>query len=117
MLVNEKFVDFEAEKFNQKPYVLSFFPSNSGKKVEAIFEIDNKNILLSSYKNFKNGQLIRLFNATSENQSCCVKTNQFAKVLYFEMFEVKTFVAEDGSLVETDMLGNIVDCTVNLEER
>lgn len=103
--VNEKYIDSEAEQFNQKPYILSFFPSDSDEKMEAMFEIDNRNIVLSAYKNFKKGQMIRLFNSTPEKQSCCVKTNQFTKRLNFEKFEVKTFVTENGRLVETDMLG------------
>ena len=37
------FIDFEAEKFNLKPYILSFFPSGAGESQENLMVLDNKN--------------------------------------------------------------------------
>ena len=104
ILANEDYIDFEAEKFNLKPYVLSFFPSGTGEKTEKPIVLDNKNIILSAYKNERDSVLIRLFNSSSLNQ--CVTMNFEGEDFEFgfKPFEVKTFIKKEGGLSETDML-------------
>lgn len=104
ILVNEEFIDFEADKFNLKPYVLSFFPSGAGKKTENSIVLDNKNIILSAYKDERNSDLIRLFNSSFENQYVTVSFESEDFDIGFKPFEVKTFVKKEGRLAETGMI-------------
>ena len=104
ILANEEYVDFEAEIFNMKPYVLSFFPSGTGEKTENAVVLDNKNIILSAYKEEKNSVLIRLFNSSFENQYVTVSFEGINFNIDFKPFEVKTFIKKDGCLAETGMI-------------
>lgn len=104
LLVNEEFIDFEAEKFNQKPYVLSLFPSGLGEKKENPLVIDNKNILLSALKKEDNGTLIRLYNSSSEKQEVTLKFDSKTSNISFLPFEVKTFISDNSAIIETDMI-------------
>lgn len=98
--VNEKYTDCEAEVFNQKPYVLAFFPSGAGEKTDNGIELDNKHIILSGLKDTDTGRIIRLFNSTNEEQVC----NLYGSI-NFGPFEVKTFRLEKEKLIERNMLG------------
>lgn len=106
LLANEDYVDFEAEKFNQKPYVLSFFPSGLGEKTEKHLVLDNKNIILSAFKKEYNGNvLVRLYNSSFEKQTVLLKFEAKSLSVDFMPFEVKTFVKNENTVIETDMLG------------
>lgn len=105
LLADEEFVDFEAEKFNQKPYTLSFSPSGLGEKKENPVTISNKRIILSALKKEGNGTLIRLYNSASEKQTATLEFDSETFSIDFGPFEVKTFIADEGELSETDMLG------------
>lgn len=106
LLANEDYVDFEAEKYNQKPYVLSFFPSGLGEKTEKPLVLDNKNIILSALKKENNGKvLIRLYNSSFEKQTAILKFEEKSLSVDFTPFEVKTFVKNENTVIETDMLG------------
>lgn len=94
--VNEEFINYQAEIFNQMPYVLSFFPSGAGDKPDAGFSIDNKHIILSSLRTTDAGQIIRLFNSSD--------VTQVANGILFAPFEVKTFRSDGKELAECDML-------------
>ena len=100
---NEEYTDNEAEIFNQKPYVLSFFPSGMGEKTENCIELDNRHIIVSSIKDTDNGRIIRMFNSTDKKQVCNIYES-----INFEPFEVKTFRFENEKLIECNMLGG--DC-------
>ena len=104
IVVNEEYTDFEAEKFNIKPYVLSFFPSGAGEKTENSIILDNKNIILSAYKEEKNTDLIRLFNSSSKNQNVVLKFERKDIEISFKPFEVKTFIKKEGFLFETTII-------------
>ena len=95
LLANEEFIDFEAEKFNQKPYVLSFFPSGLGEKKENPIVIDNKNIILSALKKEDNGTLIRFYNSSSEKEEVTLDFEAKTSNISFTPFEVKTFVVDE----------------------
>lgn len=105
ILVNEEFVDFEAEKFNQKPYILSFFPSGNGETSDNSFVLDNKNIILSALKDEGNGILIRLYNSSSKKQNVNMKFASNVYSVALMPFEVKTFINNKEKIIETDMMG------------
>ena len=102
---NPEFVDYEAELFNRKPFVLSFFPPGMGEKPKQGFEIDNKKILLSAYRKEGDGELIRLFNSTEDVQKCTVKMNDTEFEAELSCYEVKTFIKCRSDVRETNILG------------
>lgn len=103
--VNEQFTDCEASIFNQKPYILAFFPSGDGEKTEKAVKIDNKHIILTALKNNEKGTLIRLYNSSPEKQTCSVNICGDILRANFNKFEVKTFVKDGKNITETNMLG------------
>src|SRR5699024_103816 len=50
-----------ADIHNQKPYVLSYFPSGLGEKVESFYELDNPRIQLSAFYQHNGSYTVRLF--------------------------------------------------------
>lgn len=102
---DEEYIDCEAEKFNQRPYVLACFPSGKGEKAETPLVIDNKHLILSAYRKAPEGELVRLYNSSAENQHCTMKFKDMCVNEEFKPFEVKTFLKSDGKIEETDMLG------------
>lgn len=105
LCANPEYIDYEAEIFNQKPFVLSFFPSGMGEKPKQGAVIDNKNILLSAFRKENNGILIRFYNSSNEAQTCDFSLGDFKSSISFEPFEVKTFIKNDSAMIETNMLG------------
>lgn len=106
LLVNENDVDYEAEIFNQKPYILSFFPSGMGEKTENSVVVDNKRIIMSALRVVEEGKMIRLYNSENTAQTTTLNIEGTAKCIEFKPYEVKTFIIADKALKETDMLGN-----------
>lgn len=104
IVANEEYTDFEAEIFNVKPYILSFFPSGTGERTENLIVLDNKNIILSAYREERNSILIRLFNASAANQHTTIKFDGENSQIDFKPFEVKTFIKKEDGLSETNMI-------------
>ena len=70
--------------------------------------IENDNIILS-YLGFENdGYLIRLYNASDCVQKSNVKIFSFSCEIEFTPYEVKTFLYENDSLKECNMLGELI---------
>lgn len=101
------FTDYEAEIFNQKPYILSFFPSGAGERPQKGVEIDNRYILLSTLRKNGNGIMIRLYNASDSVQKCGVDFADMEMQTELAPFEVKTFVKNGTQIMETGMLGDL----------
>ncbi len=102
---NADFIDYEAEIFNQKPFILTYFPSGEGEKNGKIVEIDNKNIILSALRKTNAGRLIRMYNSSNNSQKCTISFDGTDDVIEFAPFEVKTFIKTEDGLKETDMMG------------
>ncbi len=102
-------IDAEAEGFNMQPYVLSFFPCGEGTKSGRLFEIDNKHIILSTLQNHGEGFLFRLYNSCDEVQKASFAIAGVNQRVILEPFEVKTYIFDNNSIEETNMLGN-ADC-------
>lgn len=109
IFTNEKYSDYEAEIFNQPPYVLAMFPSGDGEKTYPTVKLDNKNIVLSALKDYDGGTLLRLYNSANSKQVCSLKAGEENRGISFNPFEVKTFVKTEDELKETDMLGRRCD--------
>ena len=109
IFTNEKYADYEAEIFNQPPYVLAMFPSGDGEKTYPTVKLDNKNIVLSALKDYDGGTLLRLYNSANSKQVCSLKAGEENRGISFNPFEVKTFVKTEDELKETDMLGRRCD--------
>ncbi len=105
LLVDEEYVDFEAEKFNQKSYALALFPSGNGEKLDNPLLLDNKKVMLSALRKTENGSLIRLYNSSSEEQKATLEYDGVKKELKLTPFEVKTLIKENDCFKATDMLG------------
>lgn len=103
--VNEEFTDSEAEIFNQKPFVLSFFPSGNGERAYNAVSINNKNIILSALRAEENGVLVRLYNSANDLQKCSLQVGENNFEITLEPFEVKTVMINGTDITETDMLG------------
>ena len=103
--VDTDFIDYEADVFNQKPQVLSFFPSGTGEMPAKSLEIDNKYVLLSAFKKVCDSELIRIYNSSDKEQKCkaCFENSEISTSL--APFEVKTFVKQGARIKETNMLG------------
>ena len=76
-----------------------------GEKAETPLVIDNKHLILSAFRKAPEGELVRLYNSSAENQHCTMKFKDICVNEEFKPFEVKTFIKSDGKIKETDMLG------------
>ncbi len=98
-------IDLNAEAFNQKPYILSFFPSGSGEKKEFTATVDNRNILMTSMA-LKDGKIIvRMYNTKDIPQGVKFNIGTIAGEADFGKYEVKTFIVSDGEIKEGNIFG------------
>ena len=104
-ITSEKNIDCEAESFNLPPYALSFFPSGKEGSGCDTFELDNKEILLSTFQKCDDKIIFRLYNSQNRKNTAGFKILGDSYTKEFNPFEVKTFVADSSDLKETDMLG------------
>ena len=100
-----------AQTYNEKPVVLSFFPSGSASSAcdkAPILSLDSDCVLLSSFKKAEKGKgyIIRLFNTKNSAASCRLQCNALNvdQNLDFGAFEVKTFYILEGRLIECNMM-------------
>ncbi len=108
IFADEEHIDFEAEIFNQPPYVLSLFPSGIGERVDNPLVLNNKNIILSAFKDYGENRLIRLYNSSGEAQTVTLCGEGLNEDIAFAPFEVKTFIKDKEGLTETNMMGEIL---------
>ncbi|MBR6745631.1 MAG: alpha-mannosidase [Clostridia bacterium] len=104
-----------AQIYNEKPTVLSFFPSGkyaSERQKEPPFRLDSEKIVLSSFKKAENGGgfILRLFNPESMPASCRIRSKRwnFDREISFGAFEVKTFRASDDQWEECNMMEGLI---------
>ncbi len=93
-----------ANTYNEKPVVISFFPCGQGEKTGSMYEIDNKNIVLSSIKPYKDGYSLHLFNSSEANEAATVDiTGLGVKCnINFKPFELKFMYADKNGIKETE---------------
>ncbi|MBR4748159.1 MAG: alpha-mannosidase [Abditibacteriota bacterium] len=101
-------IDREAAFVSEKPFALSFFPSGEGEKPAGFMTLSDSPVVLSCAKKADKGEgiVVRLCNPCENPVSCRLTMECFGlgETLKFEPFEVRTFVAEKGSLRETNMI-------------
>ncbi|NMA05279.1 MAG: alpha-mannosidase [Acholeplasmataceae bacterium] len=101
-------LDFISLINHQRPFVLNYFPTGSGKKPNPFITLDNKNIQLVAVKESfdKKGIIIRLFNPLIDVQKTIVDFNdnslKFNVVL--NKYEFKTYKIIENCVVEVNCL-------------
>jgi alpha-mannosidase len=103
-------VERDAAVFNEKPYVLAYFPPGDGKKAAPAVVIDDPAITLTAMKKSEDGNdlILRFFEPTGQSRTAVLDL-PFAgarTTLAFGPFEIKTvrFLAKTGRFRETDLL-------------
>lgn len=102
-------VDFEAQAFNEKPFVFSAFPSGKGSLPKQMLLLSDSSVQVSAlyFDTSKNSYVVRLWNTLEcENQVCVTLplwgTEQEIKL---QAFQFKTYlIDEQGKLKETTVL-------------
>ncbi|MBR7162003.1 MAG: alpha-mannosidase, partial [Clostridia bacterium] len=104
-----------AQIYNEKPIVLSFFPSgkhSNERRQEPLFRLDDGKIVLSSFKKAEDSEdfILRLFNPENEPASCRFHSERWNlnREIPFGAFEVKTFRASVGKWEECDMMEGLI---------
>lgn len=103
-------IDLEALHHNEKPYVLSYFPSGKGELPKPLIEISDPSVQLAAFKLSEQTDhyIIRLFNPLDQDRRFDLSFPflDFSERLYINRFEVKTYRLdlENKSLAETNLL-------------
>ena len=103
-----KTVDRKGIEFNEKPMVLTVYPSGEGEKPKKLLEISGKKISLQAFKKAEdgNGYILRLFNGYQKKSKATVtsKVLKFSMDIEMEPVEIATYRITDGKVIETDLL-------------
>ena len=106
-------VDREALARNQKPFVLSFFPTGAGTAPALpVVTLGDDVTVLSAFKEAEdgNGHILRIFEPTGRARETVVNLPPLGirQPVSFGAFEVKTLRLFPGAkaLIETDMMEN-----------
>ncbi|MCK5758684.1 MAG: alpha-mannosidase [Clostridiales bacterium] len=103
-----KSIDRAGLEFNEKPMVLTAYPSGEGEKPDELLQISGKKISLQAFKKAEdgNGYIMRLFNGNLKKSKATV----VSKALEFELdielgaTEISTFRITEGNVVKTDLI-------------
>lgn len=108
-----KNIDKEALIHNEKPYILSYYPSGTGKKFTSKLELLNDSIQLTTFKRseFNENYIIRLFNPLNIKNETGIKINNLLNDIYyisFNPYEIKSYELDikEKKLHETDLMEN-----------
>jgi alpha-mannosidase len=101
-------IDRECAYLSESPFALSFFPSGEGCEPDRFMTLSDSPVVLSCAKKALdgNGIVIRLYNPT-ESATCVHLTSKPLGIdtdLDFGPFEIRTFIAENGDLRETNLI-------------
>jgi alpha-mannosidase len=87
-------IDREALAHNEKPFVLSFFPSGEGKKVLPTLTLDDKTVQVTAFKQAETSgdYIVRLFEPTGKAQTTTLSIPplKIKKKITLGKFEIKT---------------------------
>ncbi len=92
-----KGIDMTCQYLLQKPYALSFFPTNAHSlkpKCPSVIATNNENILITAIKlaENKSGYVIRLFNTSGSAQECRLTVLEESYNIYLNPFEIKSLL-------------------------
>jgi alpha-mannosidase len=103
-------VEREAQRHNERPFTLSFFPDGKGEASEPVLILGDPVVVLSAFKKAENGEgyILRLFEPTGAARSARVRLPRLGieQTVEFGGFEVKTLRLDSTipTLQETDLL-------------
>ena len=87
-------IDREALTHNEKPFALSFYPSGSGTKPEALAVLSDEAIQMTVFKKAEESDdfIIRLFEPTGYDRSTIIRLPAVGleQQVYLKKFEIKT---------------------------
>lgn len=96
-------VDAKAELYNQRPYVLSFFPSGNGERKQARVELDNRKLLLTRYERKADGvYLLRIYNGSEKSQQGHLKIGEMVFDIFLEGYKYTTYLLKETELNAID---------------
>lgn len=96
-------LDAEAERFNQRVYALSFFPSGQGESKDTLVELTNKKMILTRYDRGANGKCcLRIYNASEMEQSGSLQIEKQVYEMSMRPFEYHTYEWVQGRLSVID---------------
>ncbi len=95
-ITTEKYIQREAQIYNETPELLSFFPSGDGISKGEVIRIDHPEIMLSSVKKQKSGYVLNLHNfSDAENDAELTLSPAHKKLhLHFGKYELKSIEVE-----------------------
>lgn len=102
------FIEQEASINQQKPQIISFFPTGKGKADASMMVIDNPAISISALKKSLNSDdyILRLFNSSSQTEQTTLCSEPLKLNLRIEMnsFEIKTLKINYNKCIETELI-------------
>lgn len=103
-----KTIDRAGLEFNEKPMVLTAYPSGEGDKPDELLEISGKKISLQAFKKAEdgNGYIMRLYNGSLKKSKASVVSKALEFEIEVEMgaTEIATFRITEGNIVKTDLI-------------
>lgn len=106
-------VEGEALAFNEKPMVLSFFPSGHGKKAHAFIEVSDSRVSVTAVKKAEKGNalIVRLFEPTGVPRKATLSLPVLGikKAVSLGKFEIKTLRVDlrKRTITEVDILEGV----------
>lgn len=103
-----KTIDRCGLEFNEKPMVLTAYPSGEGEKPDTLLEISGRKISLQAFKKAEdgNGYIMRLYNGALKTARATVLSEALDFKLDVELksTEIATYRITDSEVVKTDLL-------------
>ena len=96
-----------AQQYNSEPVCLSFYPTGSGSLPDESVSLFNTEIIqMTAFKKAEkeNGNVIRLFNPTGENQSAALCFGDKKAEFYFTKYEIKTVLLDENGFNEVNIM-------------
>ena len=101
-------IERRALEFNEKPMVLTAYPSGEGEKPGKLIEIAGGQVVLQAFKKAEDGDgyIMRLFNGSMTNSIATMKSELFNINEQIELtaMEVATYRINKGKITKTDLL-------------
>lgn len=85
-------IERKAQIFNEKPWLLSFFPSGDGMKKNTAVKIDNPDVILSSVRTENGKYILTAYNSSDKEAKAeirCIQKDEKIKTA-FGKYEIKT---------------------------
>lgn len=106
METEERYLDREANEFNQRAYTVSAFPCGQREIIRPDIHIDNDVVTLVAFKKAEEteGYVLRLMNNTPQKEVAQIYINGASYEYCFGAYEVCTFVYNNGKIEKAEQL-------------